>query len=181
MPGQSFERDIVHAFNNYFEMAGVKGISYRHIQTRYQPQLFDVHVDTRGMELYLALECKSIDPNASNGIYFRKSFNWQKGICQVERENTWLGLSGRNGFLVVELRRGVRKRTTVFFVPWRTVWHAFERNAPAIYPEQITYCPCCDKRAGKYVFDDEFINDLVKAEDTSGRDVKRRKKKWTEK
>jgi hypothetical protein len=166
MPGQSFERDIVHAFNDYFTRDGVKAIAYRHYQMRFQPQLFDVLVDCRGNELYLALECKSIDTTTVNKVYFKKHFNWQGGVCQVERESAWLGLSGRNGYCVIECRRGPRKRTTVFFVPWRVVRVCFDRGSPAIEQDQITYCPSCDKSGGKYTFDDDFIKELVSSLDS---------------
>jgi hypothetical protein len=173
MPGQTFERDMVHAWNEYANRRGRKLIAYRHLQTRYQPQLFDVLVDTRGMDLYLALECKSIDTNSVDRLYFKKHFSWTKGVCQIQRETDWLNMSGRNGFLVVEARRGVGKRTTCFFVPWRVVEHAFKVGEPGIWPDQLTWTACCDKRQGKYIFDDEFIDELVKTLDTSGREVKR--------
>jgi hypothetical protein len=171
MPGQSFERDIVHAFNDYSTNYKVKLIAYRHLQFRYQPQLFDVLVDCRGNELYLALECKSIDANSVDKLYFKKHFTWVKGVCQVVRESDWLNLSGRNGFLVVELRRGRGKRVSAFFVPWRVVWSAFMADFPCIEAEQITYYPCIDKQGAKYVLDDEFIHDLVKSLDTPPREV----------
>ena len=166
MPGQSFERDIVHAFNDYAQRCGVKCVAYRHFQMRYQPQLFDVLVDSRRNELYLAIECKSIDTSTVSALYFKKSFNWSNGVCQVQRESDWLELSGRNGFLVVECRRGKGQRTTSFFVPWRTVWYSFERGNPCIEPEQITYCPAIDKQGGKYFIEESFIDDLVKSLDS---------------
>lgn len=100
MTGQDFERSMVHAFNDYAETYGKKLVAYRHLQMRYQPQLFDVLVDSRPNEFYLALECKSIDTASVNQVYFKKHFNWKNGICQITRESDWLSLSGRNGFLV---------------------------------------------------------------------------------
>lgn len=171
MPGQSFERDIVHAFNDYAQNFKVKLIAYRHIQTRYQPQLFDVLVDCRGNELYLALECKSMNTNEYKGIYFSAHFSKSKGVHQLERENNWLTLSGRNGFLVVEARRGAGKRMTSFFVPWSKVWCDFSAGRACVTEEVITSCPAIDKQGGKYVFDDVFISDLVKSLDTSQHEV----------
>ena len=54
MTGQDFERSMVHAFNDYAETYGKKLVAYRHFQMRYQPQLFDVLVDSRPNEFYLA-------------------------------------------------------------------------------------------------------------------------------
>lgn len=181
MPGQAFERDMVHAFNDYFSRTKVKGIAYRHFQMRYQPQLFDVLVDSRMNELYLALECKSIDTRTVDCLYFKQHFTWSNGVCQVQRESDWLELSGRNGFLVVECRRGPRQRSTVFFVPWRTVWYAFARGDSGIYAEQITYCPAIDKQGQKYIIEEDFIEQLVNTLDAGPKRVgkvlpKRRRK-----
>jgi hypothetical protein len=166
MPGQTFERDMVHAFNDYFERCKVKAIAYRHYQMRYQPQLFDVLVDSRRNELYLAMECKSIDTNSVSGLYFKKHFSWKGEVCQVERENTWLERAGRNAFLVVEARRGKNKRTTVFFVPWRIVWYSFSRGYPSLEGDQITYCPAIDKQGGKYLIEEDVMEQLVKTLDS---------------
>ena len=77
MTGQDFERMMVHAFNDYAETYGKKLVAYRHFQMRYQPQLFDVLVDARPNEFYLALECKSIDTASVNQVYFKKHFTWK--------------------------------------------------------------------------------------------------------
>ncbi|DBA35255.1 TPA_asm: hypothetical protein vir530_00031 [dsDNA virus vir530] len=180
MPGQEFERDMVHAWNNYAATYGKKLVAYRHYQMRYQPQLFDVLVDSRPNEFYLALECKSIDPTTVPQLYFKQHFSSPKGIHQVVRESEWLSLSGRNGFLVVELRRGRGKRTSCFFVPWRSVAYNFKAGLLGIDSEIITRCPACDKRAGKYTFDDEFVEEVVRQLDSYPKNPKSAyKKKWS--
>lgn len=161
MTGQDFERLIVHAFNDYADLYNKKLVAYRHIQMRFQPQLWDVLVDSRANEFYLAIECKSINPETVDKLYFKKAFNWQKGECQIVRETDWLTKSGRNGFLVVELRRAKTYGTSAFFVPWHVVTHAFKSGRPALEQEQITYCPSVRKRVGKYAFDDDFIGELI--------------------
>lgn len=173
MPGQTFERDVVHAFNDYFTRDKVKAIAYRHYQMRFQPQLFDVLVDCRGNELYLALECKSVDTSTYNGVYFSAHFSNQKGVHQVERETDWLTQSGRNGFLVVEARRPRPLKTTAFFVPWRLLTIARANKVPNIHSDQITRCPFCDKSGGKYLIDDEFIKELVLSLDSYPKNPKK--------
>ena len=173
MTGQDFERSVVHAFNDYAELYTKKLVAYRHIQMRYQPQLFDVLVDSRANEFYLAIECKSIDPNTVDKLYFKKAFNWKNGECQVVRETDWLSRSGRNGFLVVELRRGRPNGTSAFFVPWRVVDHAFRTGRPALEQEQITYAPSLKKRGDKYTMDDDFIGDLITQLDSYPKDKKK--------
>lgn len=180
MTGQDFERSIVHAFNDYAELYNKRLVSYRHIQMRFQPQLFDVLVDSRANEFYLALECKSINPDTVDKLYFKKAFNWKNGECQVVRETEWLNRSGRNGFLVVELRRSRKYGTTAFFVPWHVVSHCFTSGRPALEQEQITYSPSLKKRGGKYTMDDDFVSDLIKQLDSYPKDAKKAYKgKWT--
>jgi len=162
MPGQEFERLLVHSFNNYFDLTGIHAIAYRHYQMRYQPQLFDVLVDSRANELYLALECKSVDTSSVPGLYFKKHFSWKNGICQVARETDWLTQSGRNGFLVVEARRPKPYKHCAFFVPWRVVHRYFVTGKPIIPSDHITSCPSCEKRGGAYTFDDDFMEEMVK-------------------
>jgi len=173
MTGQDFERSMVHAFNDYANTYDKKLIAYRHIQTRYVPQLFDVHVDSRGNEFYLALECKSLDPNTVDHVYFKKAFNWKDGHCQVERETDWLNLSGRNGFLVVELRGGRGSRTRCFFVPWRIVEKQFYGGFPAIHQNIVTGFPCITKQGGKYTLDDDFVGEIINSLDSYPKSTKK--------
>jgi len=91
--GQDFERALVKAFNEFFELSGTRAIAYRRPQTRYQPQLFDIFVDSRGSELYLAIECKQVDNDAYETIYFSSHFGKTKGVSQVKRESDLLVLS----------------------------------------------------------------------------------------
>ncbi len=106
MTGQDFERKIVHAFNDYADNYDKKLIAYRHLQSRYVPQLFDVLVDSWCSEFYFAIECKSVQASQTQGIYFKQHFSTTKGVHQLVREDAWLNLSGRNGVLAVEVRGG---------------------------------------------------------------------------
>jgi hypothetical protein len=182
MTGQDFERSMVHAFNGYAETYCKKLVAYRHLQIRYQPQLFDVLVDSRPNEFYLALECKSIDVDSVKQIYFKKHFNWKNGICQITRENDWLSLSGRNGFLAVELRGRLPFRTRCFLVPWRVVYNNFSAGYPGIVAEVVCSCPCCIKSGGKYTFDDEFVEAVISQIDSYPKSGKKAyRPKWNNK
>mgnify|MGYP003429939419 CR=1 FL=1 len=167
MPGQDFERSIVHAFNDYSTNYAVPLIAYRHLQFIYNPQLFDVLVDGLGLSRYLALECKSIDANDLDRLYFKKHFSWTKGVCQVERESAWLKLSGRFGFLVFEARAGRGQRTSSYFVPWSVISTAFYEGENGVKAEVIQSYPKIDKQGGKYVFDDQFMREIEPCMDTS--------------
>jgi hypothetical protein len=161
MTGQDFERKIVHAFNDYQDAYGKKLIAYRHFQMRFQPQLFDVLVDSRFNEFYLAIECKSVNYKQTQGLYFKQHFSWKDGVCQVEREDRWLNLSGRNGILAVEVRGGVGARNRVFFVPWITVIHNFNAGYVGIPADVITGCPVARSAGGKYLIDDDLMEEII--------------------
>ena len=161
MIGQDFERNIVHSFNNYANTYDKKLIAYRHVQMRYQPQLFDVLVDSRANEFYLAIECKSIDPSTINHLYFKRQFSWKDGHCQLEREDKWLRLSGRNGILAVELRPPRPARTRLYLVPWSVVMAQFNAGYTCVDQELICACPSCDRQGGKYIFDDDLLGQVI--------------------
>lgn len=160
MTGQDFERSIVHAFNGYAETYAKKLVAYRHYQMRFQPQLFDVLVDSGLPGLYLACECKSIDASKDHSIYFTQHFNRSGGVHQVERESNWLELSGRTGFLVVELRNYEGKRSACFFVPWEYLKGEYCLGRTGLSNDDIIAFSGCRKAAGKYTFDDEFADNV---------------------
>lgn len=160
MTGQDFERSIVHGFNDYARDYNVKLIAYRHLQMRYQPQLFDVLVDSINPSLYLAIECKSIDASKDHAIYFTQHFSKTKGVHQLEREENWRELSGRTGYLAVELRNHIGKRSVCFFVPLKFVFIEYSLGRKGIPVDDISKYPSCRKVSGKYIFDDEFIESL---------------------
>ncbi len=175
--GQDFERSIVHAFNDYFNLNGIKALAYRRLQTRYQPQVFDVLVDSRGNELYLAIECKRVDSDAYDSIYFSSHFHKGNGKCQIDYETDWLDVTGRNGFLAIESWSPSHRSRKAFLVPWRIVDYHYQRGDPNIPQSVITSCPCLIRQGGKYVIDDSDMSEIVKAVDNPPRrsinDIKR--------
>ncbi|NMC34960.1 MAG: hypothetical protein GYA36_21270 [Veillonellaceae bacterium] len=179
MPSQSFERQIVAALNDCFRRQGLRAVAYRNYQMKYTDQLFDAFVDSRGNELYMAIECKSVDTSTTNVLYWKRYFSWAEGVCQFQRETAWLDLSGRNGWLVVEARRGKGSRNSAFWVPWRIPYANWQSNLPGITSDQIISCPSIERQDGKYRIDDDFLERLISFQDSYPKDksiVKRRKR-----
>ena len=174
--GQDFERAMVKALNGFFELSGTKAIAYRRPQTRYQPQLFDIFVDSRGSELYLAIECKQVDSDAYESIYFSSHFGKTKGVSQVQRESDLLDLCGRNGILAIESWSPSLRKRKAFLVPWRHVWYHFQRGDPNIPQSVITSCPTIYKSGGKYSIDHDDMISVIKSLDNPPRRIPR---KWT--
>lgn len=164
MTGQDFERALVHAFNDHGVLYKINLVAYRRIQTRYQRQLFDVLVDSEHDEFYLALECKSIDASKDKTLNFRQHFHVSKGVHQLNLEYDWLSLGGRHGFLAVELRSFPTKRSTCYLLPFRDVYGEFAVGRPSLSLDYILDYPCCTKQGGKYIFDDQFIQEVLSQE-----------------
>ena len=176
--GQDFERDLVKAFNAFFEQHGTKAIAYRKLQTRYQPQIFDIMVDCRGNELYLAIECKQVNSDNYDTVYFSHGFSNTKGVHQIKRESDWLDLSGRNGLLAVESWSPSHRKRKAFLIPWHIVEFHFLRGDKNIPQSVITSCPCLHKQGGKYIIDTDDMAELVRRLDNPPRKIPR---KWMQK
>ena len=155
---------MVRAFNEHGQNYNINLVAYRHLQMRYQPQLFDVLVDSSHPEFYMALECKSIDASKDKAVYFTQHFNHAKGVHQIERESNWNDLAGRHAFLVVELRNYIGRQSACCFVPWRRVVSAYHNGVSGLPSGYIQGFPACDKRGGKYIFDDEFVQSVIDQE-----------------
>lgn len=160
MTGQDFERSLVHAFNNYFADTGIRALAYRNKQYKYEEQVFDVLVDSRRNELYLAIECKSVQASSTPKLYWKKFFHVCKGISQIQVESERLVQTGRNGFLAIETRFGPGKASKCYFVPWRVVEHAFKSGLSGLTIAEVIQCVSLKKTKQGYTFDDNFMNEL---------------------
>lgn len=144
-----FERELVKSFNTYFEESGIKGIAFRLKQHRFTHQYLDVIVDSLHPDYYLGIECKSISTDKGvKALYFTQHFTTDKqGLHQVERMSDYLRLSGRKGFLAVELRQGIGKARIAFAIPWKMVTDRFEAGESGFKVDEILEFPKI-KRAG---------------------------------
>jgi len=165
VPAQEFEKQIALAFNEYFTNTGTKALAYRNKQWKYSKQTFDVFVDSRRPEHYLAIECKSVDATVTRKLYWKKHFHNKDGISQIDEESAHLKLTGRNGLLAVEARKGVGKPRSCWLVPWRTVFHAFYSGEPGLWIDQITCYPCLIRDKLGYHFTPEIMESLIKEMD----------------
>lgn len=163
MPAQSFERDIVNALNRYFSLSLLNAIAYRRPQFRFHSQEFDIYVDSGIKGLYMAIECKSIDPNSTESLYWTQHFGGLHQGCQLYRETDLLALTGRSGWLVVEARRGKGSRNSCYWIPWPVVHYSYMSGFPGLKGSEIVTYPSLDRQGGKYIIDDSFIEMLIRA------------------
>lgn len=127
-----FERDLVKAFNRYFEGNGLNGIAYRRKQHRYSDQFCDVLVDSNDSRFYLGVENKSVKLSSSKKLYFTQHFSHSNGIHQIDKISNFLKRSGRKGYLAIELKRGRGKSRKAFLIPWEFIKDKYESGEVGI-------------------------------------------------
>lgn len=157
----TFENLIVKCFNAYYDKAGIAAMAYRLPQIRYRTQGFDVYSDSRHLEWYCAIECKSIEAESERPLYFSQYFHVSKGVHQLDHENSIVEGSGRTSFLAVELRRRRGLRKSAFLVPWRTVMSLYKQPCSGISPEIITNCCELDYHSGGYHITDDVLEQYM--------------------
>jgi hypothetical protein len=150
-----FERQLVKSFNIFFKENGIKGIAFRLKQHRFTHQFLDVIVDSLHPDYYLGIECKSISTGkGAKTLYFTQHFTTDKqGAHQVDRMSDYLRLSGRKGFLAVELRQGVGKGRVAFAIPWNVVSGRFEDGGKGFKVDEIREFPEIERVGGLYRID----------------------------
>jgi len=150
-----FERHLVKSFNIFFQENGIKGIAFRLKQHRFTHQFLDVIVDSLHPDYYLGIECKSISTDkGAKVLYFTQHFTTDKqGAHQVDRMSDYLRLSGRKGFLAVELRQGVGKGRVAFAIPWNVVSERFEDGGKGFKVDEIREFPEIERVGGLYMID----------------------------
>lgn len=127
-----FERELVKAFNRYFEDSEENGIAYRRKQHRFSSQFVDVLVDSIRPEFYLAIENKSISTSATNKLYFSQHFSESEDGHQVERISRFLRKSGRKGFLAVEVKRGRGHQRKAYLIPWKDLKQKYDAGEAGV-------------------------------------------------
>lgn len=136
-----FERELVNAFNKFFEEEEIDGIAHRKKQHRFSSQLCDVLVDSEHEMFYLAIENKSVKESSTNKLYFSQHFSESDNGHQVDRISNFLDRSGRKGILAVEIKRGRGKPREAYAVPWTVVRERFAEGESGLHLDEIRQHP----------------------------------------
>jgi hypothetical protein len=158
----TFEAMLVKMWNEYYEKEHIAAMAYKLPMVRFQHQGFDIYTDSRHYEYYTAVECKSIDAEKEQKLYFSQYFHHVKGVHQLEYENNIIQRSGRVGFLAVELRRRRGVRKTAFLVPWRVVIDHYESGDVGLEADEIVSCLELDYTRGGYHLLPDVAEEYVK-------------------
>lgn len=136
-----FERELVNAFNDFFEDEDIDGIAHRKKQHRFSSQLCDVLVDSEHEMFYLAIENKSVKESSTNKLYFSQHFSMSDGGHQIDRISDFLDRSGRKGLLAVEIKKGRGRPREAYIVPWEIVRQRFEEDETGLHLDEIREHP----------------------------------------
>lgn len=136
-----FERELVNAFNSFFQDEAIDGIAHRKKQHRFSSQLCDVLVDSPHEMFYLAIENKSVKTSSTNKLYFSQHFSVSDNGHQVERISDFVDRSGRTGFLAVELKRGRGRARKAYMVPWTVVRQRYQKGDTGLHIDEIQDYP----------------------------------------
>ena len=145
-----FERELVNAFNSFFDDEEIDGIAHRKKQHRFSSQLCDVLVDSRHEMFYLAIENKSVKTSSTNKLYFSQHFSVSDGGHQVERISDFVDSSGRKGILAVELKRGRGKPRKAYAVPWDVVREKYQNDEAGLHLDEIKQYPEITRNSEDY-------------------------------
>jgi len=109
-----------------------------------------VLVDSMQPQFYLAIENKSMKTESSNKLYFSQHFSESQDGHQVERITEFLNLSGRNGYLAVELRNGRGVPREAYLLPWPAIQQPYEDGKPGIPVDEIREHPTITRDGEQY-------------------------------
>jgi hypothetical protein len=158
----SFELQLVKCLNEFYDKHAIAAMAYKLPMIRYRTQGFDVYSDSSHYEHYCAFECKSVEAEEEEKLYFSRYFHVSKGVHQLEYEDSIVQRSGRASFLAVELKRRRGVRRAAFLVPWRVVMFHYKRGDVGLEPEEITECPSLEYYKGGYHLEEDMYKQYVK-------------------
>jgi|WetSurMetagenome_2_1015567.scaffolds.fasta_scaffold38551_5 hypothetical protein len=153
-----FESELTKALNACLRAEKVNAIAYRHFEHKKNEQLFDILIDNRGVELYFAIECKSVDYSQYKRLYFSSAFSCTDAGHQIERESEFLKMSGRAGILAVELRNMEDRRKRCLLIGWPSVIKHWNQDEKGIDLRDLSKFMVIERKAGLYQIE---VNDLL--------------------
>jgi hypothetical protein len=161
--GYNFEYSIKKALEAYLNDFDIKGHVRREFQRFASFLGTDITIDTLDGDLYIAVECKSIDLNKKsnkNVRTFPALFHTRKdGRTQFDTITQYLEATGRSGYLCVELKRGewcgMKFQTQAFFMPWCDVEAIIRSRAISI--NDVCNYPCLTYSHQKYTIPRGFF------------------------
>ena len=154
------EANLVNSLNSFFIKENIKAFAYRQYQSKFgRGQVADILCDSLDKRFYFMIEAKSM--NTSKGVKtfnFKARFDESKEGFQLERENAFCDLTGRKGFLVLELRNGAGKSRDCYFIPLDKVYSLWKSGEKSLKMKDIINYKKLKREKGKYIIDEKIFN-----------------------
>jgi hypothetical protein len=158
------ENEIVKALNFFYHSNNIKAYAYRFPQSERKMQKgvsnqpCDILSDSSNSKYYIAIEAKSMDISDKNqNLNFKSRFTCTNNIHQLEHESFFCELTGRTGWLVIELRRGAGKPRKCHVIDLNSVCHKYKAGEKSLKLVEILTSPEINRVGGKYVVGEELF------------------------
>jgi hypothetical protein len=148
--GKQFESELCTKINQVFLESDIRAVAYRHFEYKMNEQLFDIFVDTRGVEFYLAIECKSMDYSKNKSINFRHAFHTIDEDGQIPREDHFLWQSGRAGIIALELRNYNANKKIMVLLGWPAIYKPWKEGKKSIDLKDLSSYHTVIRRGGEW-------------------------------
>lgn len=153
------ESTLVRAFNFYFQKNNISALAYRLFQSRYsRGQMIDFIIDSSEPKYYCAIEAKSMDASKVGTFNFKSRFDTTEKGFQLDREYAYCKLTGRKGFLAIEMRFGAGKPRECYFLPLEEVYKKYQTGEKSLKTKEIREFPRLERKKGKYEIPKNFFS-----------------------
>lgn len=158
------ENEITKALNLFYYSNHIKAYAYRFPQSERKMQKgtpnqpCDILSDSLDRRFYLAIEAKSMDISDRNqNLNFKSRFTCTNNIHQLEHESFFCELTGRTGWLVIELRRGAGKPRKCHVIDLNSACYKHKAGEKSLKLAEILDSPEINRVGGKYVVEEELF------------------------
>lgn len=162
------ESDLAKALNLFYYNNKIKAYAYRFPQSEKKMQKgvsnqpCDILSDSSDSKYYLAIEAKSMDISDKNqNLNFKSRFTCTNNIHQLAHESCFCEITGRTGWLVVELRRGAGKPRKCHVINLNFACQKYKNGEKSLKLIEILTSPEIKRVGGKYVIEEGLFKDVI--------------------
>lgn len=155
--GKNFERSLVSALNVMYIDYDIDAIAYRRWAPPRVEQEMDIVSDSVEGKYYFAVECKSVDGRKTDTLYWTQHFSSTPAGHQIDRECSWLRMTGRTGYLAVEIRSGSGSAREAYLYPYQQLARIKKSTALGISLDRIRSGVRLGRVGTQYTIDPDMI------------------------
>lgn len=155
--GKNFERALVSALNIMYIDYDIDALAYRRWAPPRVEQEMDIVSDSLEGKYYFAIECKSVDGRKTDSLYWSQHFSATPAGHQIDRECSWLRMTGRTGYLAVEIRSGSGSAREAYLYPYQQLARIKKSTALGISLDRIRSGVRLGRVGTQYTIDPDMI------------------------